>query len=70
MEIGISVNGKMIYNTEVEYTLTLKIKQKGKESGKTANDIAGQHPLNQLIYQEKEKQALKIHHLLKTKVNL
>jgi hypothetical protein len=41
MEIGILVNGKMIYNTEVEYTLTLKIKQKGKESGKMANDIAG-----------------------------
>lgn len=68
MEIGTLANGKMIYSMEVEYIIVLKIKQKGKESGKMVNDIVGQHLLNQLIYQEKEKQVPKILHLLKTKV--
>ena len=53
---------------EAEFTLTTKIKQKGKESGKMVNDIAGQRPLNQLIYQQKEKQVHKILHLPKIKV--
>ena len=68
MEIGTLANGKMINSMEVEYIIVLKIKQKGKESGKMENDIVGQHLLNQLIYQEKEKQVPKILHLLKTKV--
>lgn len=41
MEIGTLANGKMIYSMEVEYIIVLKIKQKGKESGKMANDIVG-----------------------------
>jgi hypothetical protein len=41
MEINTLANGKMIYSMEAEFTLTIKIKQKGKESGKMANDIAG-----------------------------
>lgn len=70
MEIDTLVNGKMIYSMEVEYTLISKIKQKDKENGKMVKDIAGQHLLNRLIFQEKEKQVLKILHLLKAKVKL
>lgn len=41
MEIGISDNGKMIYNTEVESIIAWKTRQRDKENGKMERDTAG-----------------------------
>lgn len=41
MEIGISDNGKMIYNMEVESTIAWKTRQRDKENGKMERDTAG-----------------------------
>jgi hypothetical protein len=41
MEIGISDNGKMIYNMEVESIIVWKTRQRDKENGKMERDTAG-----------------------------